>query len=86
MNGLQYAVAAWLPIVIFPQTEAPTFRKGFPGSFGLVIAALITVVIIKLLADRDERRVRAAGTDDEAMDEKDRHGDTKDTGSPGIES
>jgi ACS family pantothenate transporter-like MFS transporter len=27
MNGFQYAVAAWLPIVIFPQTMAPTFRK-----------------------------------------------------------
>lgn len=27
MNGLQYAVAAWLPILIFPQTMAPTFRK-----------------------------------------------------------
>ena len=27
MNGMQYAVAAWLPLVIFPQTMAPTFRK-----------------------------------------------------------
>lgn len=27
MNGMQYAVAAWLPILIFPQTMAPTFRK-----------------------------------------------------------
>ena len=27
MNGMQYVVAAWLPIVIFPQTMAPTFRK-----------------------------------------------------------
>ncbi len=27
MNGFQYAVAAWLPIVIFPQTMAPSFRK-----------------------------------------------------------
>jgi ACS family pantothenate transporter-like MFS transporter len=27
MNGFQYAVAAWLPIVIFPQTMAPTFRE-----------------------------------------------------------
>jgi hypothetical protein len=26
MNGFQYAVAAWLPIVIFPQTMAPDFR------------------------------------------------------------
>ncbi|CAI7579065.1 unnamed protein product [Penicillium pancosmium] len=27
MNGFQYAVAAWLPIVIFPQTMAPTFSE-----------------------------------------------------------
>lgn len=27
MNGFQYAVAAWLPIVIFPQTMAPSFRE-----------------------------------------------------------
>lgn len=27
MNGMQYAVDAWLPIVIFPQTMAPSFRK-----------------------------------------------------------
>nr|GAT49036.1 pantothenate transporter Liz1 [Mycena chlorophos] len=67
MNGLQYAVSAWLPIVIFPQTEAPTFRRGFPGTFGLVIAALLVIVVIKLLADRDERRALAdrAGADEE---------------------
>ncbi len=29
MNGMQYAVDAWLPIVIFPQTMAPTFSKLF---------------------------------------------------------
>ncbi|KAF7335821.1 Pantothenate transporter Liz1 [Mycena venus] len=82
MNGLQYAVAAWLPIVIFPQVEAPTFRKGFPGTFGLVIAALIVIVIIKIFADRDERRERAAAAgapaDEEAStDEKSSHEDTK---------
>lgn len=27
MNGMQYAVAAWLSIVIFPQTVSPSFRK-----------------------------------------------------------
>ncbi|KAJ3984318.1 pantothenate transporter liz1 [Lentinula detonsa] len=61
MNGLQYSVSAWLPIIIFPQTmalmyRAPTFRRGFPGTFGLVIAGLIAIVGIKLLADRDKRR------------------------------
>lgn len=31
MNGMQYAVDAWLPIVIFPQTMAPSFSKSIPN-------------------------------------------------------
>ncbi|SJL05859.1 related to transporter protein [Armillaria ostoyae] len=58
MNGVQYSVSAWLPIIIFPQTMSPTFRRGFPSTFGFVIAGLIIIVIIKLLADRDARRRR----------------------------
>ena len=27
MNGMTYAVVAWLPILIFPQTMAPDFRE-----------------------------------------------------------
>uniref|UniRef100_A0A0W0FAL3 Pantothenate transporter liz1 n=1 Tax=Moniliophthora roreri TaxID=221103 RepID=A0A0W0FAL3_MONRR len=56
MNGFQYSVSAWLPIIIFPQTMAPDFRRGFPATFAFVIAGLITIVIIKLLVDRDARR------------------------------
>lgn len=55
MNGFQYAVAAWLPIVIFPQTMAPTFRYGFPGTFGLVITALVAVIAIQLLHIRSTK-------------------------------
>ena len=55
MNGFQYAVAAWLPIVIFPQTMAPTFRYGFPGTFGLVIAALVAIVAIQMLNARSTK-------------------------------
>lgn len=56
MNGFQYAVAAWLPIVIFPQTMAPTFRYGFPSTFGLVIAAILAVLTIQLLHTRELRK------------------------------
>lgn len=35
MNGMQYAVAAWLPILIFPQTMAPTFREFPPVRSGV---------------------------------------------------
>ncbi|OJJ05579.1 hypothetical protein ASPVEDRAFT_153770 [Aspergillus versicolor CBS 583.65] len=58
MNGFQYAVAAWLPIVIFPQTMAPDFRYGFPTTFGLVIAAILGVIGIQLFVLRDERRAK----------------------------
>ncbi|KAK7468666.1 hypothetical protein VKT23_003170 [Stygiomarasmius scandens] len=66
MNGLQYSVSAWLPIVIFPQTQAPTFRRGFPATFGFVIAGLIIIVIVKLLADRDARRAAARKSHDDS--------------------
>ncbi|KAI1143202.1 pantothenate transporter liz1 [Hypoxylon sp. FL0543] len=59
MNAGQYAVDAWLPIVIFPQTMAPTFRYGFPATFGFVIAAIIAVLVIRLLVWRDEHRKAA---------------------------
>jgi ACS family pantothenate transporter-like MFS transporter len=49
MSGFQCAVAVWLPIVIFPKTMTSTFRRGFPGSFGLVIAALISIEATQLL-------------------------------------
>lgn len=59
MNGFQYAVAAWLPILIFPQTTAPTFRRGFPTTFGLVIAAILSVLAIQYMVVRDRRRAAA---------------------------
>ncbi|KAJ4335722.1 hypothetical protein N0V95_008825 [Ascochyta clinopodiicola] len=65
MNGFQYAVAAWLPIVIFPQTMAPTFRYGFPGTFGLVIAALIAIVAIQTLHVRSGKAKETLARDDE---------------------
>lgn len=56
MNGFQYAVAAWLPILIFPQTMAPTFRYGFTSTFGFVIAGLALVVLIQVLHSKDLKR------------------------------
>ncbi|KAF7540299.1 hypothetical protein G7054_g1484 [Neopestalotiopsis clavispora] len=56
MNGFQYAVAAWLPILIFPQVEGPTFRKGFPSTFGFTIAAIICVCVIQCFVVWERRR------------------------------
>ena len=85
MNGFQYAVAAWLPIVIFPQTMAPTFRYGFPGTFGLVIAALVAIVAIQLLHLRSSKRdgpPEGEGSDEESGVGDEYAGDSKGVGKP----
>jgi ACS family pantothenate transporter-like MFS transporter len=61
MDGFQYAVAAWLPIVVFPQTMAPTFRYGSPMTWGLVIAALVAVAGIHVLHTRERRKESTKG-------------------------
>ncbi|KAJ5974409.1 pantothenate transporter liz1 [Penicillium waksmanii] len=42
--------------MIFPQTMAPTFKYGFPATFGLVIAAIIAVVVVQVFILRDKRK------------------------------
>jgi ACS family pantothenate transporter-like MFS transporter len=43
---------------------APTFRRGFPATWGFVWAGLVIIYGIKLLADRDERRAALAKRDE----------------------
>ncbi|KAH9908722.1 pantothenate transporter liz1 [Xylariomycetidae sp. FL2044] len=86
MNGFQYAVDAWMPIVIFPQTMAPDFRYGFPATFAFVIAAIIAVTIIRLLVLREQRRKPAADEEDartvEVVKTEEKH---ESSGDPGID-
>lgn len=35
---------------------APTFRRGFPATFGFVIAALMIIVVIQILALRERKK------------------------------
>ncbi|WVQ79171.1 hypothetical protein IAT38_001267 [Cryptococcus sp. DSM 104549] len=55
-NGLQYAMSAWIPLLIFKQTDSPTFRKGFPAGFAFVLISLVLLVLVKFLHARDLRR------------------------------
>jgi ACS family pantothenate transporter-like MFS transporter len=38
MNGLFYATNSFLPILIFPQTMAPKFQRGFPSLLSFALA------------------------------------------------
>jgi hypothetical protein len=50
MNGFQYAVAAWLPIVIFPQTMAPDFRK-----LSIAACPILEILLTQTVQDTDSR-------------------------------
>ncbi|KAF7944921.1 uncharacterized protein EAE97_005554 [Botrytis byssoidea] len=52
------------PIVIFPQTEAPTFRRGFPATFGFVIAALLAILLIQFLHTRELKQTAEINHED----------------------
>ncbi|ODN76504.1 hypothetical protein L202_05171 [Cryptococcus amylolentus CBS 6039] len=54
--GLQFGMSAWVTIVIFPQTDSPSFRKGFPTTLGFVVVGLLLATVVHLLHRRDIRR------------------------------
>jgi MFS transporter, ACS family, pantothenate transporter len=58
MNEMAYVIQAWLPLIIWQQTEAPRYPKGFPTMIGLAIGLLATTAVIKWLHERqkDEKR------------------------------
>jgi ACS family pantothenate transporter-like MFS transporter len=79
MNGMSYAILAWLPIIIFPQTMAPDFRYGFPASFGILIGAIFAVALIHFLVKREQKLKAAAGLEPQLESARSRS-DKKDSG------
>ncbi|KAL1407818.1 hypothetical protein Q8F55_007253 [Vanrija albida] len=70
-NGLQYAMNAWIPLLIFKQTDAPSFRKGFPTTFAFNIVALGLLVLVFFLHRRDQARgAREEDGEDKGADAK----------------
>ncbi|KAI1625641.1 major facilitator superfamily domain-containing protein [Exophiala viscosa] len=56
INDWQYVIGAWLPLIIWQQTDAPRYKKGMPTAvvFSFIVIGLI--LIIKSLADRDQKK------------------------------
>ncbi|GFZ49387.1 hypothetical protein JCM24511_07507 [Saitozyma sp. JCM 24511] len=55
-NTLFFAFNAWLPTVIFLQTDGPSFRKGFPTVFASNIIACVFMVVIWRFHKRQQRQ------------------------------
>ncbi|KAF2212836.1 hypothetical protein CERZMDRAFT_67755 [Cercospora zeae-maydis SCOH1-5] len=70
MNSFDFAFVTWWPLVFFPVTDAPNYRKGYIAS---LITGCLTIPVILTIA-KLEKRGRANGTigrgfDDEAEEE-----------------
>ncbi|KAF5660882.1 pantothenate transporter liz1 [Fusarium heterosporum] len=55
MNGLFYATNSFLPILIFPQTMAPKFERGFPSLLAFALGACCLMLFANFLHERQLR-------------------------------
>ncbi len=67
MNSFDFAFVTWWPLVFYPVTDAPDFRKGYVASLVTGAAVVPFILLIAYL----ERRDRAAGTIGREFDEED---------------
>ena len=56
INAAGYAFNAWLPLLTYPQVEAPRFRKGFIFSTVAFVVQGFSTVLVWYLARRESRK------------------------------
>ncbi|KAI8957502.1 MFS general substrate transporter [Daldinia sp. FL1419] len=56
MNTMGYAFNAWVPLLTYPQTDSPTFRKGFISSTVLFGAQAVITATVAFMYKRDQRK------------------------------
>ncbi|SMR53685.1 unnamed protein product [Zymoseptoria tritici ST99CH_3D1] len=56
MNGMGWAVGAWLPLIVWQQVEAPQFRKGYITATLLSAAMIVMALVVKKLHERQNQK------------------------------
>ncbi|KAI1392784.1 MFS general substrate transporter [Hypoxylon trugodes] len=56
MNSMGYAFNAWVPLLTFPQVDAPRFRRGFIFSTAAFGAQAIITATVAFMYKRDQKR------------------------------
>lgn len=64
MNASGYAVNAWLPVLTYPTTDSPRFRKGFIFATVAYAAQFGITGVVAWLQKRDIRGKGKAGVED----------------------
>ncbi|KAK9460868.1 major facilitator superfamily domain-containing protein [Lipomyces oligophaga] len=55
-NTINYAMNAWLPLVLFPTTEAPVYKYGYKFSAGFYGIELVSIPMFYLFVKWDHKR------------------------------
>lgn len=61
MNSMGYAFNAWVPLLTYPQVDAPTFRKGFVFTSCAFVAQFAITGTVAWFYQRDLERARRSG-------------------------
>lgn len=56
MNSMGYAFNAWVPLLTYPQVDAPKFRKGFIFTVCAFVAQGIITGLIAFMQKRDAKK------------------------------
>ncbi|KZM24959.1 uncharacterized protein EKO05_0010497 [Ascochyta rabiei] len=65
MNSMGYAFNAFIPLLTYPQTDAPKFRKGFIYSTCAFAAQGLITAVVAYMQKKDARKAGIASTGDE---------------------
>lgn len=65
MNSMGYAFNAFVPLLTYPQVDAPKFRKGFIYSVGAFLAQGVITGSVAYMQKRDAKRREKSKRDEE---------------------
>lgn len=70
MNMWNNVINAWWPLIFYPATDAPKFRKGMWAMIGTGVATLMVTFFVWYMEQREKRSRLVLEEDDRAIDEK----------------
>ena len=56
MNTIGYVFQAWLPLLVWKQTDAPQYQKGFITASVVALLMIINALVLRTLHRRQRRR------------------------------
>ncbi|KAM3075374.1 hypothetical protein ACMFMF_006049 [Clarireedia jacksonii] len=68
MNEMAYVLQAWLPLIVWRQTDAPRYQKGFITISVLSFVLILTAFTIRILWAREKRQKAGAKSDANSVD------------------